>query len=114
MHLNIDKRNKVYQTVDDVLRVSKILDEGVYRFCAFKANYDQERGELPAKTIQCCRNIINTFKRCDNKYFYSEACKSVLNQPPQKWNSYCVDDMYKQIVEEYLNTQKNPDTKRNI
>lgn len=106
MHQEIAKKKKLYSTVDDVRRISKSVDEGVYRFCCFKINSDQDKGVSTDNTIKCCRAVINGFKRSQFKDIYSEACISLLNQPQNLWNSYGVENMFNQVLEEYLDNRK--------
>lgn len=109
MHQNIIKNNSIYSSTDDILRISKTLDDGVYRFCASRIKHDETKTPNALNnrnTINCCRAVINKFKRSAFKDLYSEACTSTLALPPELWNSYKVNELYEQVVRGYQNTKK--------
>lgn len=106
VHQNIDANNKIYASIDDVVRITSGLDEGVYKFCRFKIEHDKNEGRAESVTIRTCRAVINAYKRSFYKQLYSEACISVLELEPYKWTSYEVASMYREILDEFNKTQK--------
>lgn len=105
-HQEINRKNKLYNSVDDVLRISTGLDEGVYRFCHSRIAYDKSRGQSEGNTIKACRAVINAYKRCMLKPLFSEACLSVLRLDPQRWNYYELTKVYDDVLKEYSNKNK--------
>ena len=58
-HKNIKEKNRVYSTTDDVLAITKELDDGLYKFCASRIKYDQEHRKGANNTIKCCCAVIS-------------------------------------------------------
>ena len=100
LHQKIDRQNRIYNTPEDALNISKSLNDGLHRFCESKVKIDRENGVSEKNTIKTCRAVINAYKRSVYKNLYAEACIRVLNLPSFKWNSYVVQDTYTEIITE--------------
>ncbi len=102
-HQEIVRRNSLYKTTDDVLRISSGLDEGLYQFCKNRITRDKNKGEQEKITILACRAVINAYKKSISKQLFSEACVSLLQQPPEKWNFYELNKVFAEVLKEYSN-----------
>jgi len=105
-HQNIDRKNRIYNSTDDVIEISKSLDDGLYRYCISKIKFDKNNNRSEKITIRSCIAVINGFKRSAYKFLYSEACLSVLNMSTNFWNIYSIQDLYKQLEDQYQHDQQ--------
>lgn len=103
MHQEIVRKNNLYKTTEDILRISSSLDPGLYLFCKNRINYDKSKGEPDDKIIKACRAVINAYKRSPSKTLFSEACQSILQQEPSRWNYYVLNDVFNEVLKEYTN-----------
>lgn len=101
IHQEIVRKNNLYKTTDDILRISASVDQGVYLFCKNRINHDRNKSEAESITIKACRSVINAYKRSTNKRLFSEACQSILHQDPSLWNYYKLNELYEEIIKEY-------------
>ena len=101
-HKNIKEKNRVYSTTDDVLAITKELDDGLYKFCASRIKYDQEHRKGANNTIKCCCAVISQYKKSHDKAHVSQACLDVLQLPPELWHSHKVKELTEQIDKEAL------------
>ena len=103
VHQEIVRKNSLYKSTDDVLRVSSGLDEGLYLFCKNRISRDKNKGEQENITISACRAVINAYKKSISKPLFSEACVSILQQDPSKWNYYELKKVFAEVLKEYSN-----------
>lgn len=103
VHQEIVRKNSLYKSTDDVLRVSSGLDEGLYLFCKNRISRDKNKGEQETITISACRSVINAYKKSISKPLFSEACVSILQQDPSKWNYYELKKVFAEVLKEYSN-----------
>lgn len=47
--------------------------------------------------------MINAYKKSISKPLFSEACVSILQQDPSKWNYYELKKVFAEVIKEYSN-----------
>ena len=47
--------------------------------------------------------MINAYKKSISKPLFSEACVSLLQQAPEKWNYYELKKVFEDVLKEYSN-----------